>query len=488
MNSSSAIRLGTLVSLLKTIEHMPALHTASTLSISRNLSFEELEFASVKHPLQLRSNDVFEAEAILITAVHQQEAEEILAELRNSDEPEMYLKPVFLAANHRFSKALEADVDGIANSHDLGEAAEKTRLIRRQIEALPKEIWAKNPDDRNRLKVLQFMLTRQSGLKPAADVQSKIFYRIPFIHNVLDKKSAHSALKLLEETSADGLLDGKMTDRLHLCGACGSAHLNLRATCPKCHSVDLKEEDLVHHFPCAYIGPISDFSKTGKPGSHQDGLHCPKCDKDLRHIGGDYDKPSKICHCNNCHHHFQQSSYRSLCVDCGTESDLQHLREARVMQFSLTAKGKSAALNGYLPKNEADSPAFSKQEKAVFCAFDEFKRTLKMEQSGASSGVAGLMKLEGMNWQALGDDAAGILKKEIGAVLRSYLQSADLVTLNGDSFYFLLKNCRFADANHLKEVLSFNLQKLLDANLRSQKITLKISMKPLTQEAAASSN
>ena len=40
---------------------------------------------------------------------------------------------------------------------------------------------------------------------------------------------------------------------------CKNGHLSFREVCPSCDSANMISEDLIHHFPCGYIGAISDF-------------------------------------------------------------------------------------------------------------------------------------------------------------------------------------------------------------------------------------
>ena len=64
--------------------------------------------------------------------------------------------------------------------------------------------------------------------------------------------------------------------------------------CPKCKIKKLFSEYSIHHFVCGYVGPESDFFQDKK-------LICTKCNRELRHIGVDYDKASIITECKNGH-------------------------------------------------------------------------------------------------------------------------------------------------------------------------------------------
>ena len=111
--------------------------------------------------------------------------------------------------------------------------------------------------------------------------------------------------------------------------------------CPACDSSNMKSEDLIHHFSCGNIGPISDF-KNGIDSS----LTCMKCSKALRHIGVDYDKPSIINHCLNCNENFQDYIVKAKCVYCKSDTEVQYLISKNLSILRQTKKGRNAAISG----------------------------------------------------------------------------------------------------------------------------------------------
>ncbi|MDF1776254.1 MAG: response regulator [Rhizobiaceae bacterium] len=145
------------------------------------------------------------------------------------------------------------------------------------------------------------------------------------------------ATKLTE----NGLLRPIFFDRLHECGHCGSARLNVREECPECHSANLSEEPYLHHFRCAYQGPESDF-RSG------DDLICPKCRRELSHFGRDYDKPGIMVSCATCGTSTSEPTVGFVCVDCAARSDGEAVRTRDVFSYALTEKAV-----GYLEAGEA---------------------------------------------------------------------------------------------------------------------------------------
>lgn len=129
-----------------------------------------------------------------------------------------------------------------------------------------------------------------------------------------------------------GLLSKRFVDRVHTCHGCNSAQFNVREDCPECRSANLREEPYLHHFRCAYQGPESDFRQG-------DDLVCPKCRKELRHFGRDYDKPGTLVVCQECHHSTAEPGIGFICLNCATRTDGDTIDTLDIHAFDLTDRG-----------------------------------------------------------------------------------------------------------------------------------------------------
>ena len=110
--------------------------------------------------------------------------------------------------------------------------------------------------------------------------------------------------------------------------------MSYREVCPKCSSSNTTPDDIIHHFPCGYVGPMKDYKN-----QIDDKLDCPKCNKRLRHIGVDYDKPSVIYECNHCAHKFQDYYVNAKCLSCESDKSVDQLRSMEIRSYRLTKKG-----------------------------------------------------------------------------------------------------------------------------------------------------
>ena len=153
-------------------------------------------------------------------------------------------------------------------------------------------------------------------------------------------------------------------ERVHVCPSCWHSHLLFIESCPKCSSSNIREESIIHHFRCANVSPESTYEHDGQ-------LVCPKCKKQLRHIGVDYDRPANMYTCNKCGSTFMQSRMRVICSNCGTETEPDKLKPVDVSEYSLTRRGIEAFSN--------DSALLEIESKDIFSGhstYPEFVSTI----------------------------------------------------------------------------------------------------------------
>jgi len=453
---------------------------ARKLSLDRVFVQDGTSFGVVRHKRQINLSYLQSVDAMIIQADTEMEAMGVIREIRQLAKADDYLKPLFVHPLLAKNSKLVGETDGVADPDLLVEAAIKAKEIYRQLNKLPAQPGShQHPDGELLGKLSQFLFTRQQSLEPVPDRFAKLHYRFPFLTHFFEENGEQKSLSVLRLGEKQGWFNKKTIDKLHLCPDCESAHHNLRATCPKCRSVDIKEEDLVHHFPCAHIAPISDFER-----ERQDGLHCPKCDKTLRHIGNDYDKPSAIFNCHDCHHTFQQAEYRSLCIECHAEVPIEKLKETDICQYELTAKGQAAVQNGAQvnPSLLALKPGLS--EPGVF-EFDVFKVLVRQEmlrQKGQEhpTAMVGQVKIDGLLLQEYSTEMQERLSSEVCNIIKSYLKPADVVSSKGvKMYYFMLSETEQRAAANMKEVLTYNLNKLISCNLHDKHANVQVDMEPL---------
>lgn len=217
------------------------------------------------------------------------------------------------------------------------------KSVSRAIERLKSEGQSSSTENVLLRKALQLAHSRNKDIVPVPSRTSKLGYTYPLLTINLDYENEFTALDILDSAEKEGLLTGEFVDYIYSCNSCYNGLLHFREACPKCQSSHLHIEDLVHHFPCAYVGPVSDFVKS----ESSDIMECPKCKRILKHIGVDYDKPSVMYSCQQCDHEFQDPHIKAKCHDCGADTRVERLVKRKVKKYKLTKLGRDAATGKY---------------------------------------------------------------------------------------------------------------------------------------------
>ena len=136
-----------------------------------------------------------------------------------------------------------------------------------------------------------------------------------------------------------GLLSREFVERFHVCSNCGSERLHVRDVCSRCHSSNLLEEQYLHHFPCGFQGPKSEFER---------GLRvvCPKCNTDLENVGVDYEQVAAMSLCQNCGHTESKPQIGMVCLDCDARHDWGSCSSRDAYSYQLTDQGTGYAEYG----------------------------------------------------------------------------------------------------------------------------------------------
>jgi hypothetical protein len=147
----------------------------------------------------------------------------------------------------------------------------------------------------------------------------------------------------LEQLATLDLLRREHFTRTHLCSRCDSARLHAFEACPSCGSGNLLETSIVHHYRCGWQEPEPRFVK-----DHE--LVCPKCRRELRHYGVDYDKPGSVVVCRSCQAGNSEPAVRFICLDCEHNMGADEARTLDWCHYELTEAGLDALRVGRIPR------------------------------------------------------------------------------------------------------------------------------------------
>ncbi|MCB9194873.1 MAG: hypothetical protein H6598_01435 [Flavobacteriales bacterium] len=376
-------------------------------------------------------------DAVIIDGSDDDFVRESVLRIRKHHRSDVYLTPIFLLKNVTIKNPVVNElIDGVIFSLEQVELiVERTQtLLMKTKEVL--EVKSVSFEAEMINKTINLMVTRdKKELKAIPYTRSGIGYYFPEISVNFAREDEFNVLKILKMAEDDGLFSSAFNDRVYLCTSCNGGYLNYREVCPQCSSSHSTTEDMVHHFPCAYIGPIKDFQNT-----IDDELNCPKCNKTLRHIGVDYDKPSVLHTCQNCNHRYQDYHVKAKCISCLHDNPIENLVSKEIKTYSLTRKGRSIAYNGYV------STTRDFDEVPGTVKYDVFKIMLKYEierlrQNDYTSNI-GFMHLAnaGEIYSRLGLDRQKSLIAEMISILRHNLRSADFIAFYDASTLILSLN------------------------------------------------
>jgi uncharacterized OB-fold protein len=283
-------------------------------------------------------------------------------------------------------------------------------------------------------------------------------YEYPMLTGHFEKNNTIKILKLLDWGVNSKYFDAQFVDRIHLCPDCHSAHLNFREVCPKCKSPDIESDNVLHHFVCAYVGPENDFVKDER-------MICPKCNRRLKHIGVDYDRPSVIYNCNVCRNEFQEPVMEVLCFSCKKNSSVSDLVELDVNKYSFTDRGKEAARIGVGVNKEGKE--FSVPGVINFSTFLIFLRfEIERVKSTGRVGVLGSCKLNLPSGFRSKRESFLELLTDVAMFIRDNISSGDIMTyLSDTSFFILFPEKKGVEIEVLMDTMKNSISKLVDSTV-----------------------
>ncbi|MEM7551862.1 MAG: hypothetical protein AAF363_19430 [Bacteroidota bacterium] len=389
----------------------------------------------------------------------------ICSAVRRHQEVVLALKPIF----HNDPGLTDRLTDGYFSGAQ--KDYQKIKSIHERLQMIQYQGASLN-NNHSMTRLTQYLFTRNILLKPYNNRLSSIGYLFPFLDSYVDIKKQHDVLDILAKAEEKGYLTGKTHDKIHQCKSCKGNYLNFRETCPSCHSLDITPKDLIHHFVCAHVAEEETFFKNGE-------MQCPKCDRKMRHIGIDYDKPSSVYTCNCCQNQFQEPEMIAFCMDCQTEQNLDELQEAVIREYGLTAKGEEFAKYG----NQSPAEDNSTENLSPFL----FKILCKQEVERIKSRNIKSYLLEYKVSTALfgkfDNRTKEALKAEIEKIINSYLPGSDAVSAKRFNHYqVLLADYKENTAIELRNLIEVNLNKLLSDNFSNNDNLIGSSMELLNEQ------
>lgn len=344
----------------------PNKDTSSSWNQGRNITIQELdwEILLVRDYDAVRINSLINYDVVIVEYHVPQKSDDLIKKIRASVVEEVYLMPVFILSFRWEVHNTTLDlIDGKLDGLDLTPFKEDIRKIKEYIDEF-KQLQSDFVGKNLLLKLLRYLLSRNKTLTPIPSHLSLTGYSYPFLEASIEDDQYQEVNSIFEAAVERGFLSPTFVDLVHVCSNCHSGFINYREICPKCQTRKITTQHSIHHFVCGYIGPEADFFQGNK-------LVCPKCSRQLRHIGVDYDKPSVIMECENGHV-FQEPEMETFCMRCHTVGDLNSLVDYPVNEYTITNTGIGIAKSG---NQKSEEPV----EIQGIITFPLFKALVRLE-------------------------------------------------------------------------------------------------------------
>jgi hypothetical protein len=281
-----------------------------------------------------------------------------------------------------------------------------------------------SPPDRAAFLALALAFTRDKPIEARLDPRFHEMVCYPLLEGIRDQRT------VLGELARADLLQPRFFDRTHVCERCGSGRLIVREECPECRSSHLVEESLVHHYRCGHQGPQHAFQQGAR-------LNCPKCHRELRHYGVDYDKPGNVQHCAGCGHVTSEPAVGFRCGDCGAHQDADAADAIDWYHYGLMPAAIDAVRSGILPHHSLESVmsrTFGAAPVRDFVATTAALRRVSHRYERPLTGV----RMRIANVEGLKGRRVGLVFSRLGEIVSQILRETDLITATNEAIYAVL--------------------------------------------------
>ena len=192
----------------------------------------------------------------------------------------------------------------------------------------------------NRLKILIHMARSRETAKtdPIASSRTRVGYHHPAISELIGCQAGEEYC-VLETLAEMDCVARELVDQADLCPYCLHDNLRLRKLCTHCRSSLIVKKDVLHHFHCGWTG-VEEEAISGTD------LVCPECERQLRHLGVDYERTSQSYFCTACRKIFTEPVEEFLSPHCGRHIPKDGTMVHPVFAYSITSTGLEVARRG----------------------------------------------------------------------------------------------------------------------------------------------
>ena len=133
--------------------------------------------------------------------------------------------------------------------------------------------------------------------------------------------------KNIQELEALNIIKNVGMSNEPICNRCSSSDLTSIFSCPACGNKTFSKKTLIEHHECGNV----ELAKNYLDGK------CPKCNKELKILGVDYQRLENYYVCNNCGDKFPTLIHNLECTSCNNRFEVNHANwiESRIYKKSI---------------------------------------------------------------------------------------------------------------------------------------------------------
>ncbi|MFQ6084817.1 MAG: hypothetical protein ACE5OY_00875 [Candidatus Bathyarchaeia archaeon] len=208
------------------------------------------------------------------------------------------------------------------------------------------------------IRLLEHLLDGKiKRIAPTYDPSVEGMYRYSDIDAILENPSEETK-EILNDLFEQGILKREFHDKLFQCPECGSPHVKPSPSCPNCKSHNLSKSQLIEHLTDGHVDQEENFrTENGR-------FVCPKCGRELKQIGVDYQRLGLLYRCRDCgeifgHPDSAKSRWREpvnewRCMKCHSTFSRMELREEDAYAYTLDEAARDKLLIELRPKRQIE--------------------------------------------------------------------------------------------------------------------------------------
>jgi hypothetical protein len=207
---------------------------------------------------------------------------------------------------------------------------------------------------------------------------------------------------------------------------------------------------------------------------------CPKCNKQLRHIGVDYDKPSIIYTCNSCTHTFQDVQIKAKCCECEKDTEVEHLLNRNIKKYTVTTKGFYTAQNGIMSTQKDLSAISGTVSMDTFTIMLRYEiERMKIAEIESNLGYIHINNVLDLYLQ-VGTDSKHNLLVELVRIIRSGIRNSDVIAFESTTtLMFSLTEINSEDAKRTVRKICIMIRRLVRDNFNGFQADIEYRVLPI---------